>query len=108
MLLGVSDRDGIADRWMPAKGLLNFYRCDQSTIDVLRINRSTQNMQKPISIQATEIAGVVPSLLETPGNKTRVVTISVRHGRRPHLDNPDFSGIHQAPVGPAKSNVDPG
>jgi hypothetical protein len=28
--------------------------------------------------------------------------------RQAHLDDPDISGIHQAPVGPAKSNVDSG
>ena len=80
---------------MPAKRLFNFRRGDQSTVDFLGINCSTQNMQEPISIQTTKIAGIIPSLLETPGAKTRVVTISARHGRRPHLDNPDFSGIHQ-------------
>src|SRR3981189_3707580 len=108
MFIDISDYDGITDRWMPTKRLFNFCRCDQKTVDFLGIHRSTQDMQEPVPIQAAKIAGIIPSLLEILGTKTRVVTISARHGRRPHLDNPDFSGIHQAPVGTAKSNVDSG
>src|SRR3977135_67421 len=93
---------------MLTKRLFNSGRRDQSTVDFLGIDGSTQNMQEPISVQTAEIAGMIPSLSETPGVQNRVVTISARHGRRPHFDNPDLSGIRQAPVGPAKPNVDSG
>src|SRR3981081_1624578 len=89
---------------MLTKRLFNSGRRDQSTVDFLGIDGSTQNMQEPISVQTAEIAGMIPSLSETPGAQTRVVTKSARHGRRPHFDNPDLSGIRQEPVGPPKPN----
>src|ERR1700744_6321380 len=91
---------------MLTKCLFHFGRRDQSTVDFPGIDCSAQNMQEPIFIQTTKIAGIIPSRSEAPGAKIRVVTISVRHRRRPHLDNPDFPGVHQASVGTAKSNVD--
>src|ERR1700722_3478734 len=106
MLIRVCDHDGIADRWKLAKLLFNFCRGDQDTVEFLGIICSTQNMQEPVFIQTTQIAGLVPSLLKASETKARVVTISARHGRRPHLDNPDFSGIHQTSVSLAKSYVD--
>src|SRR5882757_7582389 len=90
---------------MLTKRVFYFRRGDQSTVDFLNIHRPTQNMQEPISIQTTKIAGIIPSLLKTPGTETGIVTISGCHGRGPHLDNAYLSRIHQAPVDPAKPDV---